>query len=255
MWKRSDLKERAKAALRKDYWKAFLISLVIAFAMGGTGSGSVGGGSSYRLDKDSDKLFQGGFDFNVDWSVLIPILAVASFIILVAILFSLALRVFIGYPLEVGGRRYYVKTVQEQDNRLCFTFAFQSKNYLKIVLSMLLRDVQLFLWFLLLIIPGIIKSYEYRMVPYILAENPGIGSQQAIQMSRRMTSGSKFSMFVLDLSFLGWILLGLLACFVGIFFVQPYVDMTMAELYIDLRRSALEKGHGTPADYAMETAV
>ena len=117
---------------------------------------------------------------------------------------------------------------------------------------MLLRSIQLFLWFLLLVIPGIVKSYEYRMVPYILAENPRIGAKEAIQLSRRMTDGSKFSMFVLDLSFLGWILLGLLACFVGVLFVQPYVDMTMAELYIDLRKNALEKGLCVPADFALE---
>jgi len=252
MWIRADLKERAKIALRRDYWKAFLISLVIAFAMGGSGSGSAGGGSGFRFNK-KDKLFQGGFTFDVDWSVLIPVFVIALFVIMVVLVFAIAIRVFIGYPLEVGGRRYYIKTVQSQDNRLCFTCAFQSGNYLKIVGSMLLRDIQLFLWFLLLIIPGIVKSYEYRMVPYILAENPRIGAKQAIQLSRRMTDGSKFSMFVLDLSFLGWILLGLLACFVGVLFVQPYVDMTMAELYIGLRKNALEKGLCIPADFAMET--
>ena len=251
MWIRSDLKERAKTVLRRDYWKAFLISLVIAFAMGGGGSGSAGGGSRYQLNKN-DKLFQGGFTVDVDWAVLIPILAIVLLIIIAVMIFAIAIRVFIGYPLEVGGRRYFIKTVQSQDNRLCFTYAFQSGNYLKIVGSMLLRSIQLFLWFLLLVIPGIVKSYEYRMVPYILAENPRIGAKEAIQLSRRMTDGSKFSMFVLDLSFLGWILLGLLACFVGVLFVQPYVDMTMAELYIDLRKNALEKGLCVPADFAME---
>ncbi len=252
MWERTDLKQRAKTVLRKDYWKAFLISLVIGFAAGGGAGGS--GGSGFKFNGKDFKFKDLSFT-DMDWSVVFPVLIIASFIIAIVFIVSIAIRTFIGYPLEVGGRRYYIKTVEETDNRLCFTFAFQSGNYLKIVVSMLLRDVQLFLWFLLLIIPGIVKSYEYRMVPYILAQNPQIGAKAAIQLSRRMTDGSKGKMFVLDLSFIGWYLLGFLACCVGVLFVQPYVDMTMAELYLDLRTNALNTGICQPGDLAMDPAA
>ena len=68
------------------------------------------------------------------------------------------------------------------------------------------------LWTLLLIVPGIIKSYEYRMVPYILAENPGMNRKEAFAISKRMMTGKKWATFVLDLSFFGWIFLSIFTC-------------------------------------------
>ena len=92
----------------------------------------------------------------------------------------------------------------------------------------------------LFIIPGIIKSYEYCMVPYILAENPQISCERAFELSRQMTKGEKWKIFVLGLSFIGWVIVGMLCCCVGQFFVQPYIEATYAELYQVMR----EKAHG-----------
>lgn len=78
------------------------------------------------------------------------------------------------------------------------------------------------------------------MVPYILADNPNIGVKKAIALSNEMTLGHKFDMFVLDLSFIGWYLLGALAFGIGVFFVLPYENATDAELYLVLRKNALE---------------
>ncbi|MHB1485025.1 MAG: DUF975 family protein [Saccharofermentanales bacterium] len=241
MWERSDLKLRAKNVLKKDYWKPFLISLAIMIASGGYNSGGAGGGSSYKFDKNDNIFKNFSFD-NIDWAIVISILFIAMIIILIIMVISFLIHAFVGNPLVVGGRRYFIKTTREQDNHGCFSFAFSSQNYMKIVTAMLLRDVRLILWTLLFIIPGIIKSYEYRMVPYILAQNPGIGAQRSIQLSRQMTAGHKFNIFILDLSFIGWFLLGMLACCIGWIFVLPYVDTTMAELYNDLSKIALEKG-------------
>lgn len=105
---------------------------------------------------------------------------------------------------------------------------------------MLWRAFLNFLWYLLLIIPGIVKSYAYRMVPYILADNPNIGYERAVELSMKMTDGHKFNIWVLDLSFIGWYLLGILALFIGILFVMPYVNATNAELYLVLRQNALD---------------
>ena len=99
------------------------------------------------------------------------------------------------------------------------------------------------LWTLLFIIPGVIKQLAWSQVPYILAENPGMTGKRAREISERMTDGKKWEIFVLELSFIGWILLGALACGVGTFFVMPYVDATYAELYAKLRQNALESGY------------
>jgi uncharacterized membrane protein len=80
------------------------------------------------------------------------------------------------------------------------------------------------------------------MVPYILADNPNIGYKRAIELSNNMTAGNKFNMFVLDLSFIGWYILGMLAFFIGTLFVLPYHFATEAELYLVLRKNALDSG-------------
>ena len=70
------------------------------------------------------------------------------------------------------------------------------------------------------------------MVPYILAENPNVEATEALKMSREMMQGNKWNAFVLDLSFLGWILLTICTCgILGIFYVNPYIYATDAELY------------------------
>ncbi len=236
MWSRRELKERAKNVLRGNYWKAFLISIVIAVA-GGSSSGGGGGGGGGR-----NQSFNNSGSFSDIGPEVIAILLVILGVIAVFILIGIALRIFLGYPLEVGGRKYFVLSAEYYDNRGCFKFAFDGKNYTGIIKSMLLKGVQNLLWFLLFIIPGIIKAYSYSMVPYILADNPNIGAKRAIELSNQMTNGHKFDMFVLDLSFLGWYLLGVLALLVGTLFVMPYENATKAELYMVLRHNALESG-------------
>ncbi len=230
MWSRKELKDKAKKVLREIYWSAFGISLVIALAGGNSGWG--GRGNSHSRNSEDHfyyKIYNGNF---INWKLIS--------VVLIAAIVAMALRIFIGYCLEVGGRRFFILSAQHRDNRKCFSFAFDEENYAGIVKTMLLTNVFIFLWSLLLIIPGIIKSYSYRMVPYILADNPNIGARKAIALSNEMTMGHKFDMFVLDLSFIGWYLLGALALGLGVLFVVPYENAVNAELYLVLRKNALE---------------
>lgn len=157
------------------------------------------------------------------------------------VLVSLVIRIFLGAPIEVGGRKYYLQLFEGQKDLGIIGFGFQSENYHSIVVTMFFRWLYIFLWTLLLIVPGLIKMYAYRMVPYILAENPTIGHERALELSNDMTRGEKWDMFVLDLSFSGWFLLGALAFGVGILFVQPYFDATHAQLYLRLREKAIQQ--------------
>ena len=84
--------------------------------------------------------------------------------------------------------------------------------------------------------PGVIKAYEYSMIPYLLAENPNLSASQAFSLSKQMTTGQKMDLFVLDLSFLGWIILGALCCGIGLLFVQPYPEATKTEVYLILKQ-------------------
>lgn len=239
MWERGYLKSRAKAVLRVSYWKAFLISLVIAFVGGNSG----GGGINFNWNMRGRNSYGTSASSSLFGSDLPPaFLLIFLVVILVIIFVVLAFRIFLGYPLEVGGRRYFTQAAQYNINMNYLGFSFERNRYFNIIKTMLWRSVLTFLWFLLLIIPGIVKSYAYSMVPYILADNPNIGSRRAIEISNRMTDGEKIRLWVLDLSFIGWYLLGTLALLVGVLFVHPYVNATKAELYLVLRQNALDQG-------------
>lgn len=92
-----------------------------------------------------------------------------------------------------------------------------------------------FLWSLLFIIPGIVKSYSYSMSLFILADNKGKSARECIKESMAMTDGHKMELFVLDLSFIGWGFLVTLTCGIAYIWVGPYMSATRANAYETLR--------------------
>jgi uncharacterized membrane protein len=226
MWTRELIKERAKKVLRTTYIKAFFVSLILSIAT-----------TRGRVNKDV-RLMDYHYDYgNIYLNLLNKIMVIVVSIAILIILF----RVFAGWTLEVGSRKYFIQSAQGDTNLGYVIFGFGNDNYLDIFITMFAKALYTFLWSLLFIIPGIIKGYAYRMVPYILADNPSIGHKRAIELSMEMTDGEKMNMFILDLSFLGWYLLGLLLLIVGVCFVNPYVNATYAELYLILREEALSR--------------
>lgn len=112
-----------------------------------------------------------------------------------------------------------------------------SRSYKNIVKTMFFRNLFTILWSMLFVIPGIIKAYEYRMIPFILTENPDISMEDAFALSKRMMDKEKMNVFVLDLSFIGWSILGALSGGIfHIFYVNPYYQLTNAELYLVLKQ-------------------
>jgi uncharacterized membrane protein len=122
-------------------------------------------------------------------------------------------------------------------------FAGFGPQYKNLVKGQFYANLRIFLFTLLLIIPGIIKSYEYFFVPYLLAENPSMAPARAAALSRQMADSEKWNIFVLQLSFLGWFILGALTFGIGRFFVEPYYQATMAELYAAMRAKAFALGY------------
>jgi uncharacterized membrane protein len=97
----------------------------------------------------------------------------------------------------------------------------------------------------------ITKLISYSMVPYILADNPRIGARRALRLSISMTYGYKSKIFVLGLSFIGWLLLAVLTFGIGLFFLEPYMRATFAELYVVLRANALQNGLCAPQELGL----
>lgn len=142
-------------------------------------------------------------------------------------------------PLEIG---YYNSTrvlYENGDNNLTANiFNLGFKNYLHNVWGYFLMVIFILLWTCLLFIPGIIMAFAYAMTPYILVDNPEMKAIDAIRKSRSMMKGHKFDFFYLGLSFIGWILLSILTLGIGLLWLIPYMQTSMAAFYNDLKMEA-----------------
>ena len=149
---------------------------------------------------------------------------------------SLLVSVFLVVPLGVGYAVACLMLYETNDDRLCenmFKTAFS--RYWHKVGGMFLMSLKVWLWSLLLVVPGIIMAFAYAMTPYILEEHPEIGAWEASRVSQKMMRGHKFRLFKLYFSFIGWALLCVLTLGVGFLWLAPYMQMSQAAFYSDLK--------------------
>lgn len=106
----------------------------------------------------------------------------------------------------------------------------------KSLLIPLLVGIYTFLWTMLFIIPGFIKSYSYAMTYFVYRDNQEMGCDAAIEESMRLMDGHKMDLFILDLSFIGWLLLSILSLGIGLLWLVPYMQSAHAHFYEDLVR-------------------
>lgn len=161
----------------------------------------------------------------------------SSWIIILSVFTFLIIYVFVSTIINVGKNRYFLEHYSYQDtsvNKLLFVY--YTKSIFNVGEVMLTKMIKSFLWYFT-IVGGFIKHYEYSMVPYLLAENPTIRINDAFKMSKIMTSGHKWEMFLLDISFIPWYILGLLTLGLSnVFYFRPYKEMVKANLYLEYRR-------------------
>lgn len=239
-WTRKDLKWRAKEAFRKNYWAAVVVSLILAIVVASGGKGAAQSGadsvssetSLYTDAYGTGSSFYGQMVKFMHSPLAVIIALVGASAIVTIALIGVILHLFVGNVLEVGARSFYVENLYSTPGIGKIFSPFTSGSYGNVVKTMFFRDLFVFLWSLLFIIPGIVKSYEYKMVPYLMAEYPDMDRKEAFAKSREMMYGNKWKAFVLDLSFIPWdILSGITIGIVGLFYVSPYKDATDAELY------------------------
>lgn len=234
MWTRMELKARAKEAFRRNYWSCVVIAFVMAI---------ISSAASNTASKNSEEAWNtsGGYYGGVEIAAfMIALVAISAIIMIIAAI----LKIVIGNALLVGGSRFFVANQIEKAKIGELAFGFKCGGFGNIVLVMFLRDLFTWLWTLLFIVPGIIKHYEYLMVPYILAENPQMSQKEVFQISKQMMMGQKMNAFVLDLSFIGWrILQAITFGIVGVFYVEPYYQATIAEMYTANKSIAYQNGY------------
>lgn len=230
LWTRKDLKERAKTTLRRDHWNMVFITFIVMLLMG---SGIV------KIEFEFDTYYNYTY-FNLNFFGF-TILQLTGMILIYLFICGVLFKVMIINVLEVGACRFYINASLNQWDIEDLLYGFRN-NYTHIVYIQLIRDIKIFLWGCLFIIPGIVKAYEYIMIPYLLAEDSSISQNRIFDLTKSMMYGEKWNYFVLELSFLGWQLLSALTFGVaGILFVDPYVKLTYAEFYLEMKSLSYER--------------
>ena len=262
---RKQLKQTGKDLFKKNYWYSVVVAFLMAFT--GTSSspsfnfsfntsgsenssfeGLFGNGSSNAF---FDEFFGGGnLDAFFDEFIQEPI-AIVFFIILISVIVvASVLGYFVFNSFKCGGIRYFLKSRKNQPVQIHEVFEnLKDKTNINIAKVTFSRDVSVFLWTLLFIVPGVIKSYEYWAIDYILAVRPDIDKDEAKRLSKTIMDGNKAELFVLGLSFLGWIFLSVFTMgLLNIFYLNPYMQATFVEFFSDIRLQALAMGKITPND-------
>lgn len=258
MWTRKDLKERARAAVKRNYWKAILTSMVFILLVVGILSSFTFGSTSNSHDEkkmweirernvidvvadiagsmNKKEIAEIRKDFaQIDkaenmtfFAVLLAGIIIIVFVIITVVLF---LAIFIAHPLHVGASRFMLKSTDGKGNVAELGFAFDN-SYVNVVKTTAFCSLHIFLWTLLFIVPGIYKRYQYYMVNYILAEYPNMPRKEVLERSKNLMRGQKCKTFVLDFSFIRYHILGIITLGLAeIFYIKPYICMTRALLY------------------------
>ena len=171
-------------------------------------------------------------------------LAIGTFLVYGIIISSLqfipvvgsVLALFIAGPMLVGVSMFSLSLSRGENARLEQIFE-GFKNYGTVLGAYLLMVLFIFLWVLLLIIPGIIAAIAYSQTFYILAEDDTIGSMDALKKSKEMMDGYKWKYFCLGLRFIGWALLCILTLGIGFLWLSPYIQISYAKFYEDLKNN------------------
>lgn len=223
MWQIGELKARGKAAFKANYWKCVVVTVI--FSVIGGVIGGVFSGQYTKMFSDPDM-----FTNMSEEDMIALYMAIAGTMATMSAIVSL-ISYFVLNPLTVGGGRFYLCNSYAPAEVAEICYGFQKGNYGRSVLALFLEGLLIAIGSIV-IIPAFILPYSYRLVPYLIADDPSISAVDALKKSRQMMKGHKWRTFVLDLSFIGWIFLG---CFtlgiLYVFYVIPYMSATEAELY------------------------
>ena len=196
----------------------------------------------------------GGKIFGRQWLMGLAVSFVASALVSAASSITGGIgSIILTGPFMFGLYLTFLNAVRTKED-ITFDFAFDGfKNFAQALLLGLMQAIFVMLWSFLFVIPGIIKSYSYSMAYYIMADHPEYDWRQCIDESKKLMKGKKWKLFCLDLSFIGWYIVGALCLGVGMLLVSPYHYMAHTEFYNELvGHKAPEEAPTTeeaPADY------
>lgn len=218
-------RSRAREALRGNWVTAVLVCLVASLI---TGAG---------ITPEININFEGGDPIQVTLpqqyqEFLQNVLGISLAVIMILAMVMAVVGLILGGVMELGKARYHMNLIDGAAARFEDLFC-GFPQFLQALVMTLVRDLLIVLGSLL-IVPGIILSFSYAMAPYILAEDPGCSGTDALRYSRRLMKGHKLDLAMLELSFIGWIILSLFTLGIGGLFLEPYMEAAKASFYRDI---------------------
>ena len=258
MWDRKLLKKNGKQAFLRNYWACVaactlvmvLLNTIVSFVLKIRSNDAETDWNAIR-QYINDYVANGTANPEVFLAEIQQLmfeymqkyLALIIIVFLIELVVMFAVRTIVSNVFAVGLNRYFLENREHKTGIGKIFYGFREGRYASTVWVMFLQSVYIFVWSLFFVIPGIIKSYSYKLVPYIMAENSNIDCGRVFELSKKMMKGHKWEAFKLELSFIGW---ELLACeptgLLYYFFVIPYEKATYTEFYCALKAEAKAKG-------------
>ena len=231
MKRAKDFRQKAREVLKGKWGIAVLAGLLASLLCGTTSSGvnfDFNINTSDIQSIDVEQLIQNLIPQPFRGVLVGGVLAVLA----IGLVFA-AVYYVIGSVVGVGYAQFNLD-LHDQNNPAIGTMFSRFSMWKTTAVTRLLRDVYVLLWSLLLIIPGIVASYSYSMAEFILAENPGLKPKEALARSKELMHGNKWRLYCLHLSFIGWALLSLLTLGIGVLWLVPYQQASVAAFYRDI---------------------
>ena len=213
------IKANARESLKGNWLVAIIASFITSiFCASGSGVSSSG----------TDEIDFSVLDQLPPDELLATLAVFGSFLLL-----SMIVSVLISALVSVGYAQFNIDLIDGIKPRIVTMFS-KGKQVPTAIIANILVFIRVFLGTMLLIVPGIIATYKYAMVNYIIAENPGISAREALEMSKEMMRGNKLRFFLLGLSFFGWALLVVLTFGIAGVWVAPYIQASCAAFYREI---------------------
>ena len=226
MLKSKELRVKAWESLKGKYWMAVAVIFVTGL-IGSIGSPFVS--FAQQLGEVLKMVDPTELDSTMEIGAL-----VLNSVVIVSAIFGALFSIFVTSAITVGLCNYFIKNTNSTPSFKDAFSGFKVK-YGRNIGTLLLVSIKTALWTLLFIVPGIIKTYEYSIIPYILADDPEISSKDAFKKAKQMMKGNKWRLFKLEFSFIGWFVLCVLTLGIGTFFLIPYISAANAEFYVELK--------------------
>lgn len=164
--------------------------------------------------------------------ILPALMGIGVFALITGLLFGIAFFI-LGSVVGTGYAKFNLNLIDRRDAAVGNLFAYFA-DWKRLAIANLLRTLYVFLWTLLLVIPGIIASYSYAMTDYILAEEPHLSASEAIERSKTLMEGNRWRLFCLHLSFIGWDILCVFTFGIGYLWLTPYKRVAIADFYREI---------------------